>query len=307
MSHRDTGFSSIGSARNHVFCSPPALEGSTESHFYDGWLMRQRRRRLVRRKGSNDHTASEQSSEQRNVRDRETAIVFGAGGGFGGAIAQGLAERGVNLGLVEADGDLLGKTESNCQMAGAETVSIVGDISNSAFVRAAVTQVADELGDTTMAVHAVGIYPRTDVISISNNEWERVLGVNLTSVFYLLRAVGPKMIESGNGRIVVFTSGLGTTGSARGSHYAVTKAGIDALVKSFAAESAKSGVRINALAPGLTNTRMMRSSNSEDYIKASVARSPSGQLGEPTDVVPLALFLLDEISSPITGQVYRLR
>lgn len=232
-------------------------------------------------------------------------IVAGGGGGFGGEIAADLAGLGVSLGLVDLDEDAVRRSAARCREAGVRVAEHVGDVSDPAFVRQVVKQVDAELGTPTVLVHAVGIYPRSPVSAMTNAEWDTVFRVNLSSAFYFFRAVAPIMEEAGDGRIVAITSGLGNTGSPRGSHYAVSKAGLDALTKSFAAEVADTGIRVNNVAPGLTNTSMMRGANSPDYIASLVARS--GRLGEPEDIVPLVRFLLGDGAEHITGQVFRFR
>jgi NAD(P)-dependent dehydrogenase (short-subunit alcohol dehydrogenase family) len=138
-------------------------------------------------------------------------------------------------------------------------------------------------------------------------EWRKVLDTNLLSAFLICREVIPLMAAEGGGRVVAITSGLGSTGVARGAHYAASKAGLDALMRSLAEEVVEQGINVNCIAPGITDTPMMRRANRPEDVTAITERLPRRRLGAPQDMVPLVLFLVGVGAEHITGQVYSLR
>lgn len=235
------------------------------------------------------------------------ALVAGGGGAIGGAIARGLATDGLAVGVVDRDPDGAKRTVETIEVSGGVADAAPCDLSRGDELRQAVAELTRRLGPPEVLVHAAGIYPRSAVVDMDEGEWDHVLAVNLTSAFRLCRTVLPSMLERGSGRIVLVTSSLGTTGSPRGAHYAVSKAGLDALVRSLSAEVADQGVTANAVAPGLTESPMMRGANAEEYVRSLVARMPGGRLGQPEDVVPLVRFLVGPGAHHITGQIYALR
>lgn len=235
------------------------------------------------------------------------ALVAGGGGAIGGAIARGLADDGLAVGIVDRDAEGAKRTVEAIETGGGRADAAPCDLSHSDELRVAVGELVDRLGPAAVFVHAAGIYPRAAVVEMSDDEWQTVLAVNLTSAFLLTRAVLPSMLARGDGRVVFVTSSLGTTGSARGAHYAVSKAGLDALMRSVATEVGDRGVTANCVAPGLTESPMMRGANSDEYVRSLTARMPMGRLGQPEDVVPLVRFLVGPGARHITGQVYALR
>jgi 3-oxoacyl-[acyl-carrier protein] reductase len=138
-------------------------------------------------------------------------------------------------------------------------------------------------------------------------EWDRVLDTNLKGVFLMCRETVPGMRERRWGRVITITSELGQSGSASGAHYAASKAGINAFTRSLAKEVGGDGVNVNCIAPGLTDTPMMRGANRPDYIAAVASESPGGRLGQPGDVVGLVAFLVSEGADHISGQVITMR
>ncbi|MGH9102760.1 MAG: SDR family NAD(P)-dependent oxidoreductase [Acidimicrobiales bacterium] len=235
------------------------------------------------------------------------AFVAGGAGAIGGAIARGLASAGMAVGIADLDGDAARRAAKEIEAGGARSAAVGADLSSSRGVSEAVGELARSIGPPRVVVHAMGIYPRSGVLEMAEEEWTRVLATNLYSAFFLCREVLPLMIQGGGGSMVLITSELGGRGVAKGAHYAASKAGLDALVRSVAAEVAGDGVSVNCIAPGLTDTPMMRGANSPQYIESVAQRLPGGRIGRPEDVVPLALFLAGPGARDITGQVYKLR
>jgi NAD(P)-dependent dehydrogenase (short-subunit alcohol dehydrogenase family) len=235
------------------------------------------------------------------------AAVSGGGSGIGRSIALGLGAAGLAVAVVDINEANALATAEQIQLQGGRAEHYVSDVSDGASVRRVVSAVGEGLGAPGILINSAGVFPRSTVVEMTEEEWDRVLATNLKSVFLLCRGFLPGMVRQGYGRIVSVTSSLGSTGAAAGAHYAASKAGIDALMRSIAAEVADQGVNVNNVAPGLTDTPMMRGANSDEYIEAVAKRSPRGRLGQPSDVVDLVLFLCSEGAAHITGQVYYLR
>lgn len=234
------------------------------------------------------------------------ALVAGSGA-IGGAIALGLAERGFAVACVDRDPPVAEAATAAIRASGGQAEALVADLGDEDEAAAVVQKCVERFGVPYAVVHSLGIYPRARVADISFDDWRRVLRTNLDSAFLLFRQMVPLMSESGGGRILAITSGLGKSGAAAGAPYAASKAALGALVRSLATEVATAGIMVNCLAPGLTESPMMRASNSAEHVAAAAARSPFGRIGQPEDVVPLALFLLDRANTCITGQIYPVR
>lgn len=235
------------------------------------------------------------------------ALVTGSGSGIGRAISIALAKAGVPIAVVAHRAESLPPVIDEIEAAGGRCVGYAVDVSDWGAVDRLVGQVEATIGPIDILVNCAGIYPRSSVADMAPGEWDRVLGVNLGGLFHCAHAVLPSMIERRRGRILAITSEIGRTGVARGAHYAASKAGIDAVIKSLAKEVGDYGITVNAIAPGLTDTPMMRGANSQEYIESVVRTMPGARLGQPDDCVNLALFLLSDGGLRVTGQVIGLR
>ena len=235
------------------------------------------------------------------------ALVTGAGSGIGRAIALALATVGVAVGIADKDAARVASVTEAAQREGVQLHGFVADVARADDIRRVVSEVSERLGKIDILVNSAGIFPRSSVLEMSEEEWDRTSDTNLKSCFLASQAVLPAMIARKWGRIISITSGLGVTGVARGAHYAASKGGIDALTRSLAKEVMNDGINVNAIAPGLTDTPMMRGANTPEYIASVTRTMPGGKLGQPEDVVGLALFLVSEGARHITGQVIGLR
>ncbi len=235
------------------------------------------------------------------------ALVTGGGSGIGRAIALGLARIGIHVGIADKDPDRVVSAAHEMENGGRRAHGVVADVGQSADVRRATGEITGRLGPIDILVNCAGIFPRSSVVEMPEAEWDRVLATNLKGVFLASQAVLPGMLARKHGRIISITSGLALTGSPRGAHYAASKGAIDAFTRSLAKEVADDGINVNAIAPGLTDTPMMREANSAEYIAALTKTMPGGRLGQPEDVVGLVLFLISEGARDITGQVIPFR
>ncbi len=159
------------------------------------------------------------------------------------------------------------------------------------------------MGGVDLLVNNAGIFPRADFLETTEAEWDRVLGVNLKGAFLCARAAAKAMVARGaGGAIVNIASVVVNTGTPNGVHYAASKAGLVGLTRASALALAPHGIRVNAIAPGLTDTAQPRYGMSEREIAEAAARFPLGRLIRPEEIADAAVFLASDDSRQMTGQ-----
>ncbi len=236
------------------------------------------------------------------LKDR-VAIVTGAARGIGRAIAVALAREGArvaawDLDLVQLD-DLVGQVRAR----GGEVLALSVDVTRKEQIQEAVGQVLARWGRIDILVNNAGIYEVLPVEAISEEQWDRVLAVNLKGSFLCSQAVIPAMKRQGSGSIVSMASSAGKSGGTlSGAHYAVSKAGVICLTKQLARELGPHGITANAVAPGRIDTPMIHLASDEEN-EAFRLRTPLGRLGTPEDVAGAVVFLVSDEASFITGEI----
>ncbi len=228
----------------------------------------------------------------------KTVLVVGAASGIGRASAMACAEANANVIAVDVN-----EAELNT-LNHARLETLILDVSDSQAVEKIINQCAKKYGHIDAAILTSAIQKRTPIDSLTDEEWQRHLDVNLSGIFYLLRSLFPVMKAQKSGSIVAFTSGLATNGWPGAAAYATTKAGIVGLVKSAAHELRPFGVRINAVSPGLVLTPVFLDSASSDEL-AMYERSLG--LSKPEEVVPTLLYLISDAGETISGNVVERR
>jgi len=219
------------------------------------------------------------------------AIVTGGGRGIGRAIAEALAGRGAEVHVFDPQ---VGDVGPGC-------VAHAVDIRDGAAVTAAVESLERP---PTLLVNNAGITRDRTIARMTDEEWDAVLAVNLTGAFNLIRAVGPLMAQAGGGRIVNMASINGLRGKFGQANYAAAKGGLIALTKTAARELGPKGVTVNAIAPGMVLTDMVRALP-EDARARAAAESVLPALPEVEDIAAAAVFLLSDGARCITGQVLK--
>jgi NAD(P)-dependent dehydrogenase (short-subunit alcohol dehydrogenase family) len=237
----------------------------------------------------------------------KVALVSGGAGAIGGAIGARLAAAGMAVALMDRDADNVAQRAVAIARDGRRCRGWAGDVTDAAAVRRVVNAARSAYGPIDVLVNAAGIFPRSEVAELSEDEWDRVLDVNLKAAFLLSREVLPDMVGRRQGRIISIGSDLGHIGVPGGAHYAASKAGLHALTRSLAKEVGMSGVTVNCVLPGLVDTPMMRASNAPEYIEAYTRRAPDQRLGEPDDCAGLVAFLASTDARYMTGQLLGLR
>jgi 3-oxoacyl-[acyl-carrier protein] reductase len=235
--------------------------------------------------------------------EQKTAIVTGGAKGIGRQVALKLAAEGIAVFIADMAEDLARQTAQMIKDdSGIQAFAVKTDVANQADVANLMEMVAEKFGRIDILFNSAGICSRTALEDISEDEWDRVLDINLKGTFLISQAAMPLMKSQPGGSILNMASMAGKVGGvAVGAHYSASKAGIICLTKSFAKALAPYKISVNALAPGPVETDMI-----QDWpldVKQTMAdQCPMGRLAEIPDVAEAALFLLSGRAGYITGQ-----
>ncbi|MGE3268521.1 MAG: SDR family NAD(P)-dependent oxidoreductase [Chloroflexota bacterium] len=232
------------------------------------------------------------------------AIVTGGGRGIGRAIVLGLARNGADVAVVYRQGaDVAEAAAAEARAFGVRALALQADTSDSASVNSVVQQVVDALGGIEILVNNAGVMSRIPFLEISADEWRRVLSTNLDGCFLMGQAVARQMVTEGvRGAIVNITSVNQTTVAPNLAHYVVSKAGAHALTRQMAFELAPYGIRVNAVAPGLTETDINRRDLADPaFREMRLGRIPMHALCDPEDHANAVLFLVSDAARSVTG------
>lgn len=236
--------------------------------------------------------------------DGRAALVTGAGKGLGREIAIGLAEAGADVAVLARTTSDLESAAAQIRRTGRKAVVLTADATRSGEVDRAVQAALTELGRIDILVHSVGGSLRKPVVDLSDEEWGRLLASNLTSAFFVCRAVGRIMTSQKGGSIINIASAAGLRGRPTNAAYSAAKAGLINFSRALAMEWAPAGVRVNALAPGrfLTPLTEPEMSNS-GRLAAFVKQVPLGRIGQPDELKEIVVWLASDASSFVTGSV----
>ena len=226
----------------------------------------------------------------------KTALITGAGRGIGRAIAECFAREGARVAVADIDPNTANATAT---AIGPEALGLAMDVSSKAAVLAGTAQVLDEFGQLDILVNNAGYLVYTTFESCSEENWDRMVDINMKGPFLCAQAVIPHMKARRQGAIINMTSLAAKTGGlAAGPPYAAAKAGVLTLTIGLARALAPDQIRVNAIAPGVIDTAMT-SAPEHDQLKASI---PLGCSGQPEDVASCALFLASDDARHITGE-----
>lgn len=233
----------------------------------------------------------------------QVAIATGGSRGIGKGIARAFVQHGAHVLLIARNEERLSAAAKDIASASSEVHCMAGDIADSSLSRRAAQFLLERFGRIDIVVNCAGIITRALTEHLSDEDWKRVLDVNLSGAFYLSRAVLPHMRSRRSGKIINIVSQMAKLPHPGASpSYEVTKAGLMALTRHLALHYAPHGVRVNAIAPGTIETGLQRDMNPEALAKI-LGAIPMNRLGGIDEVAQAALFLASDMSSYITGEV----
>lgn len=239
------------------------------------------------------------------------ALVTGGGAGIGRAIALKLARSGCDIALLDIDRAAAEATAAEIRALGRQAAAAAGDVSNAESVRAAIALLADKGAPVDILINNAGIARLGSLLTMAEKDWRETFAVNVDGVFNVSRAIVPGMVARRRGAVVNLASWLGRRGHPAFSAYAATKFAVIGMTQALAVEVAASGVRVNAVCPGLIVGTPMRealdAASEAAGLPQAVERAksiPMGRAGTPEDVAKVVAFLASDEAGYVTGAAY---
>ena len=238
------------------------------------------------------------------LKDR-VAIVTGGGSGIGMETAVLFSREGARVAVGDFDKDGGTRTVQKIRESGGEAFFVEVDVSRSDNVTRIVDKTIERYGSIDILFNNAGIFSFGTVLDTDEETWNRILNVNLTGTYLCCKAVLPHMIEKGGGAIINMSSSTGAHDAGGNSAaYVASKGGVTLLTRAMAIDHAKHNIRVNAIAPGPTDTPMLRHNLSEEELTAFKKTFPMNRLGKPEEIACIALFLASDEASFVTGAVF---
>jgi len=236
------------------------------------------------------------------------AVITGAGRGLGRAMALALAGAGAHVSIWDVNQEDVESAAADITASGGTALPLVVDVTNSQQVEKAIEQVVREFGGLHAIVNNAGVTSGSPFEELSEEDWARVLGVNLTGMFLCAKYAGRQMIKQGRGGSVINVASIsGLVGNRGGNntHYCTTKGGAIALTRSLAVEWAPHRIRVNAIAPGYFVTPMTDRLKNRDaeFYQELIDRVPLGRFGQPEDLAGAVVFLAGDASTFVSGHI----
>ena len=236
-----------------------------------------------------------------------TALVTGGGAGMGRATSLRLAREGHKLAMLDIDGASAAAVADEIVKAGGEAIAIAADVADRGQVGAAIQRVRAELGPVTILVNNAAVEDFTPIANIEDEQWDRLMAVNLKAMYVTVQAVLPDMSAAGWGRIVNLAAFGAQIGAPNMALYTASKGGVISLTRSLAVELGRQGITVNAVSPGFIDTPMSRRAIDGGLFPVPyeqiVAGYPIPRLGLPEEIAAACAFLASDEASYITAQV----
>ncbi len=233
----------------------------------------------------------------------KTAIVTGAANGIGRATAVAFGKAGANVAAVDIDDAGAKRVAAQIEDTGGAATAYQADLTKPAEIKAMVQHVVDTYGRVDALANVAAIYPRATVLEVTEEYWDRMMDLNLRAVFFCCQETLRVMLPQGSGVIVNIASGAAFRGIEGLSVYSAAKGGVVSLSRGLALEVARTGVRVNVVAPGNTDTDGIRANLTQEQLDAAAAELVSGRWMEPEEIAAAILFLCSDAASGINGGI----
>jgi NAD(P)-dependent dehydrogenase (short-subunit alcohol dehydrogenase family) len=236
----------------------------------------------------------------------KVAVITGGASGIGRASSLLFAQEGASVAIADANQPAGDKLVDEIHSAGGRALFEPADVTIASDCKRVVERTIVEFGAIHVLFNNAGIIRRASVTELSEQDWDRVMDVNVKSMFLMSREVIPHMSRSGRGSILNMASGWGLAGGPKAAVYCASKGAVVLLTKAMAIDHGPQGIRVNCICPGDTNTNMLRNEAQQlgeerDTFLAEAARRPLGRVGKPEEIAQAALYLASDASSFVTG------
>lgn len=232
----------------------------------------------------------------------KVAVVTGSANGLGQAIASLFAENSCRLLLLDRDAESNQHTATELRSAGARVLDLTLDLRDHQAIKAAVRAAHDQLGPVDILVNNAGIYPRQPFLEISEQQWDEVQSINLTSMFHMAQATLPDMINRQSGKIINISSMTFHQGVGGFAHYVASKGGVIGLTRALAREMGPYNVHVNCITPGAVETKAEKLLVSKQQVETWLSLQSLKRRILPSDIARVCLFLASALSDGMTGQ-----
>lgn len=244
-----------------------------------------------------------------NTLANKIAIITGGASGIGRATAMLFAQEGAAVAIVDINAEQGQSAVAEIEAAGGKAIFIPCNVTNAEDCRAAVEKTVTTFGGLHILFNNAGIIRRADVIGTTEEEWDRVMAVNVKSIFLMSKYAIPRMAQGGGGSIINTSSGWGLKGGGNAVSYCASKGAVTNMTRAMAIDHGKQNIRVNAVCPGDTDTPMLRNEarqlgQPESKFMAEAADRPLGRYAQPVEIAQVVAFLASDAASYVTGAAY---